>query len=292
MGNTARPNLAAGDAYFDARQSHSHFLQSLVHEELGKRSRMEDRLALFVGSHCRHRHCFEPRAVLRVRAVVSRHIGSGFRLARLYLDQGKVGSEFWIRVAAANCVSDVALVGVGICARAGFVCGRNNRQHRAFGGAVRGNGLRFSAVLEWPAISKPNLWSGSEKNRFFEGKKAALSAKIGKQIPACNLADFAFRQVADGLVLSKIFLARVVSGTFFAGTGDVHGEGASFDFLLIKPFNGFVRFFFACHRHKSKASRPPGFPVIYDSDLHDVAVGREKIQEIVFSNFEREVSNK
>jgi hypothetical protein len=79
--------------------------------------------------------------------------------------------------------------------------------------------------------------------------------------------------------------------TLFPRAGDVDAECASAQVFPVQGVNRLLRLFWRTHGDETESARPAGLPVSDDVSFHHGAVRRKGVLQLVFSDFEVEVSD-
>src|SRR4029079_1492734 len=82
------------------------------------------------------------------------------------------------------------------------------------------------------------------------------------------------------------------AGTFFAGPGDIHREGATIQFLAVQAVDGLLGFLGGTHGNETKAAGAIGRAIHHQVGFSDRAKRGERVLQVVFCRVEGKVSNK
>jgi hypothetical protein len=111
---------------------------------------------------------------------------------------------------------------------------------------------------------------------------------MGHLLGHLTLIAFALGAVGSGAAA----VAALAGGAFFAGFGDVDGEGAALEFFAVEHFDGFRRFGGTGEFDERESAGFAGEFIHHEVDGGDVAGLREEILQVVFHGLEREITDK
>ena len=106
---------------------------------------------------------------------------------------------------------------------------------------------------------------------------------------AITTATFA---VTASAAAAEFTASTATSRAFFAGPGDVDGDGASIQLRAVHGGNGLLRFRFRAHGHKRKTARAVGHAIHHQVGFSNRAIRGECVLQVVFSGVEGKISYK
>jgi hypothetical protein len=120
------------------------------------------------------------------------------------------------------------------------------------------------------------------------GEKSLVTVAGAATAAATAVTAAAFAAIA-GTAAAVAATAAAAAGTIFTGTSFVDGEIAAIESFAVQGFDRFAGVVGAFHGDEAEAARAAGHAVHDEVDGSDLAVGGEKVLEVVFGGAEGKV---
>jgi hypothetical protein len=136
-------------------------------------------------------------------------------------------------------------------------------------------------------------WRFNEKAR--SGTRTSLDEPTPLLITIAAAAATAATTAAAAVITTRAAATAATAAAtraIFARACDVHRQGASVDFFAVERFDGFLGLFGCAHCDEAKTTRTSAHAIHHQVGLHDRAVRREGVVQIVFRGVEGKISYK